>query len=1151
MKKHNNIFRLAAIFLILIASHLFGQGRPYEGPEDPAGDIAARREGFMTGNRVFLFFRNTTELSDWPAPEVSKWPNNENGTKMLDGIALLVGARVYIANDSIPVTDPAEIASRTDLDTLYFLQTSYREEMDRDPTGTVEWGFYPVFNYLNPLSDYPAMSNRAESWPVGGWPAQGYSKKWPGEWNGRFGRGVIYADLESYFAVNDAQDQEYLGPEDDVKYYPRPGRFIGDNDPNVSIQKGKPWGGLGLRVELRGFQWNNPQARDAIFWEYTIANVSDYDIADVAFGYWVDNAIGGDGSDDELGYFDAFIDMSYSWDFNGIGRAGLTPGIMGFAYLESPGLPFDNQDNDQDGLRDEIRDNVATALIGPTDGIEDVQKFLRFYKLQVADLKPHWNADEDQDWQDGEDLNGDGVYQTSEFTGDDVGLDGVGPNELNYTGPDQGECNHRPDFVEGLGSEPNFAFTDVSESDMVGLTAFRLFPIPSHSSEYRWFRGDRSMWELIGQDSLLSFFGNISNLVELFASGPFPLLKGLTERVSMSELHSYDPLNGLNSSAHTAPALFEQKRIVQVIYEEDYRFAQPPQTPTLKATPGDGFVILTWDDFSDTRTRDPFLGNVNDFEGYKVFRATDKRFSDSEVITDGFGTPVLKKPIFQCDLINGKQGFTNFGLVNGIGYNLGYDTGLVHYFIDNTVQNGRTYYYALVAYDYGAPNIGPGISPSENSIIVELNEDEEVRDVSKNVQVVTPRPKAAGYVPPSLGDIVDHTPFGSPIVSFDILANNDLQIGHTYKVKFKAQTLPPPLAGYPHGYRYTNNGLYVYDVTTGNELVYQETPEGYAFDNLVNDDSLGYWHFKETGDISTDVFDGLRLNISQQLVTPEFDEVNSGWLVGNSFLRVIPSTQESRSLAWDYDIIFTGNPEAYTSRMTGGTVRGVNNATIPRSQLLLNQKFNFFVINRLFNDAAGEPERMDMVVQDLDANGQFDILTDRILVGATTLANRWVSTAFTIDFNLLSDPAQLPKADDVYRVTFRRPFAAADSLLFTVKAAGPLDAAELKSTMADIKVVPNPYVMTNEMEPAVSNQFLNQRRRILFTHLPAQCTIKIFTVSGVLVDEIAVDNSAPDGAIHWDLESKEGLEVAAGMYIYYVKAATTGDEKIGKFAIIK
>ena len=67
----------------------------------------------MTGNRIFLYFRNTTELSDWPRANVSKWPNNPNGVKMVDGIGLLVGAKVYIEDDgdpttvdSIPITDP-------------------------------------------------------------------------------------------------------------------------------------------------------------------------------------------------------------------------------------------------------------------------------------------------------------------------------------------------------------------------------------------------------------------------------------------------------------------------------------------------------------------------------------------------------------------------------------------------------------------------------------------------------------------------------------------------------------------------------------------------------------------------------------------------------------------------------------------------------------------------------------------------------------------------------------------------------------------------------------------------------------------------------------------------------------------------------------
>jgi hypothetical protein len=560
---------------------------------------------------------------------------------------------------------------------------------------------------------------------------------------------------------------------------------------------------------------------------------------------------------------------------------------------------------------------------------------------------------------------------------------------------------------------------------------------------------------------------------------------------------------------------------------------------------------LTWDDFSDTRTRDPFLGNVNDFEGYKLFRATDKRMSDAEVITDGFGTKILKKPIFQCDLIDGILGFTNFGLVNGIAYNLGFDSGVVHYFVDNTVQNGRTYYYALVAYDYGAPNIGPGIAPSENTIIIELDENEEVRDFTRNVQVVTPRQKAAGYVPPQIADVADGTPFGAGSSVFpSVLSDNDLKIGHTYKVKFQVNTLAR-LTGYPSGYRYVDTGLFVYDVTDSNRLVYQETPEKYAFDNIVYNDSLRFWHFKEADFISTDVFDGLALVIGNPINEPVIDPANTGWLVGGSPMQVTVTSQEFRFLPWDYDIIFTSNTAAYTSRMATGTVRGANNGAVPRAQLLLGQSFNFYVVNKLFKDDNGEPLLMDMVVQDMNANGQFDMLADRIMVGATTSSNRWAGTAFVLDFSVATDPALLPKPDDVYRISFLRPFAASDSVTFTVKAAGPLNTAELKSTMNDIKVVPNPYVMTNELEPEVVNQYRNQRRRIMFTHLPAQCTIKIFTVSGVLVDEIQVDNPAPDGITHWNLESKEGLEIASGMYIYHVKAAATGDEKIGKFAIIK
>ena len=83
-------------FLIVTIPLVFAQSKKYEGPEDPAGDIAAEREGYMTGNRVFLYFRNTTELSDWPKSNVSRWPNNLNGLKMVDGIGLLVLSLIHI-----------------------------------------------------------------------------------------------------------------------------------------------------------------------------------------------------------------------------------------------------------------------------------------------------------------------------------------------------------------------------------------------------------------------------------------------------------------------------------------------------------------------------------------------------------------------------------------------------------------------------------------------------------------------------------------------------------------------------------------------------------------------------------------------------------------------------------------------------------------------------------------------------------------------------------------------------------------------------------------------------------------------------------------------------------------------------------------------
>ncbi len=1193
------IFLSLLLLQFLMPNSLRAQSRPYEGPDDPAGDIAAERAGWMTGNRVLLYYRNTTELSDCCdlGYDVSKWPNNYEGTKMHDGICVLIGARAYIQGDSIPVTDPGLIKSGMKLDTLYFCQSSYREHMDKDPTGTIEWGIYPVFGYFNELSETPAMSNLPFSWPPEGWPARGNTTKWPGEWNGRFGRGVMKADQECYFVVNDAQDQEYLGPEDKIKYYPRPGIKIGQKRPDVTIQKGLPWGGIGIRNEIRGFQWSNPSAMDAIFWEYTIANISDYDITEMYFGLYTDNAVGGeeyDGADD-IAYYNQRLNMCYSWDLNGVPMGGgKEPGVFGLAYLESPGIPFDNIDNDRDGLLDEKRDNKATTMIGPTDGIVNLNDFKTYYNLKDSDLKEHWDADEDQDWRDGIDANGNGVYDIGEDPGDDLGLDGVGPYDLNYTGPDADgtECNHTPDLLEGLGAEPNFGLTDISESDMLGLTSFRYV--------FQWgpdgysIMNDENTFKLHSEGLFEEAQMTPQNFVEQFASGLFPLYKGLTERISMSELHAYDQLAGLNSSEHKSPALFRLKEVVQLIYESDYRFAQPPLMPNLTATPGDGKILLSWDDRSDKFTRDSFVKNANDFEGYKLYRSTDKYMADPMTITDGYGSEMLRKPIFQCDKMDNKYGFTDFGLINGMGYYLGDDSGLSRSFVDNTVQNGRTYYYVLVAYDYGIPEVGTGIPPSENSFVLEVDENETIRRISPNVAVVQPHQFASGYQSPAIE--IDTQMSTRAAQKYQIMPevfnHLNLKKDHTYKVKLKVNEVQysQTNARYrsPYDALFLNDGIMVYDMTADDSIIYQETQEDFVAQNLdtvryTETYSLFfvYHHLSTRQEIVTDIFDGLQLRLRAPFIFAQYDPENSGWIVGNSPVNVqlhahpnnpkeLPYFDKWRFFPWHYEFIWSDNSAAYESVVDLGPKftdhRGNFLAT---KDVLLHQKFNFYIVNKSFQEPDGSWPLMDMVVYDVNKNGTFDANSDYILVADAVKDSRsglnvWGGTIFAIDFFDITNASQMPKANDVYRIDFNRPFYYNDSLVFTVKGLeDDLDKSKVKEEMENIKVVPNPYVVTNTMEPAVANWDRNQNRQLMFTHIPAQCTIRIFTLSGILVDEIFVNNSnanqknfwdlnsAANGTVHWNLRSKEGLEIAAGYYIYHVESKETGDVKIGKFAVIK
>lgn len=135
-------------------------------------------------------------------------------------------------------------------------------------------------------------------------------------------------------------------------------------------------------------------------------------------------------------------------------------------------------------------------------------------------------------------------------------------------------------------------------------------------------------------------------------------------------------------------------------------------------------------------------------------------------------------------------------------------------------------------------------------------------------------------------------------------------------------------------------------------------------------------------------------------------------------------------------------------------------------------------------------------------------------------------------------------------IRMRKPFLSHDVFEFVVKEA-MVDKELAKSQLNRIKVVPNPYVVTNAWEPL--NPYSSGRgpRELHFIHLPEKCTIKIFNVRGHLVAtlEHATPNIA-DGTEVWDMQSDDQLDIAYGLYIYHIEAGDLG-QQIGKFAVIK
>ena len=1062
---------------------------------DSDDQILRRQDAIISGNKI------TTQI--WNYGSISE-PGNRVTDIVWEGLGYgyefgpFICAEVPLASNSHPDAYPKVVGG----DTTWFariISDGLVTDPERSPDGSEYWTWEPLaysdegIYFADPNYDkIPTASDidrdfdgKPDSWAYDWYNANLKEYVWPGDLR----QGASNADEEAFFVCDDRNNKEF-------EYYPFP---------EDSARKG-----LGLQIEYRYYQWANPLAEDIIFLIYKITNKSSKDLNEVTFGMWGDPHIGGpsDWSDD-LSYFDHDINMVYCWDEDGSASGSANnPGYFGYKFLESPGNPYDQLDNDDDGMVDESRDN----------GIDD-----------------------DNDWDPEK---------------DDIGVDGV-PN----TG-DMGEGDGLPTAGDQYDirepGEPNFEWTDLDESDMVGLTGFSS---PAFSGTT--IADDQRVYDDFLQPGVFDSANatQSGDYVFIYSSGPISLPAGETRRFSIALLIGED-YDDLTLNAITS----------QDIYERNYQFAKPPDKPTITAVPGDERITLYWDHVAE-ESLDP-ISEEYDFEGYVIYRSTHPQFLDQQTITDANGSKFLFEPLkmfngapARFDLDNDYFGMSSVMYPGrGAYYTLGDNTGLVHSYVDsNNVLNGQTYYYAVVSYDHGSEELQ--IPPSECSKTITVNPTTNELIIDVNTIRIVPSAPAIGLVRGTIKDnwIEPIAGVTTGKIILDIVDYYSLENENQFEITFRESPtrysikdlmpIEDQVVISIEQYRqlsYQNidlESVQVYDAS-GNTFIIDQDYEildemgkikGIAGGSITDGNtytvSYLYYPIVNSKAVSLEetnpIVDGIKVTV--QDVELALNVENTKWSI-------------SSSCSWSPEVIpFNGAdqfmyPGAYEVRFF--------DEIVDTSSTTLHPSFGISRMNFEVWDVTPGRIPMQEEVTIIEEGNNPDSLWspgDRaIIMDGEPLGGKWEFTFFLPD----SGDTISAGAGDVFFIDTHRPFAESDTLLFTT-VASQYDKTVASGKLDSIYVVPNPYVVTNVLEQLdLQNPMDRGPRKIYFTNLPKECTISIYTVSGDLVETLEHNSDIENSQEHWDLTTKDNFPLAYGVYLYHVDAPGIG-EKLGRFAVIK
>jgi hypothetical protein len=99
------------------------------------------------------------------------------------------------------------------------------------------------------------------------------------------------------------------------------------------------------------------------------------------------------------------------------------------------------------------------------------------------------------------------------------------------------------------------------------------------------------------------------------------------------------------------------------------------------------------------------------------------------------------------------------------------------------------------------------------------------------------------------------------------------------------------------------------------------------------------------------------------------------------------------------------------------------------------------------------------------------------------------------------------------------------------------------SSLALVHTVPDPYYVTNQLEITATTKVLR------FVNLPSQAIIRIYSVSGVLINVLTHNDPQAGGEQVWNLRNRNNQFIASGVYFYHVETPD-GRTKIGRFTVV-